>query len=230
MKKILIAFLLSLFFVVILFGARFYLLKIDNQTKFVNKLTTPTPYSYPKINNLADLESAFRNLSLENVPYNIEGLEKYNISFQNIKLLFPEISKNIKPDREIKLSVDAIKYVPGSKIWFEGGDVGSYDGCKNWLENLEIGPYKDEIESGNSCLNSVVSENSRVRKINNNIYFVNDTTNLHLLNYWVRNYQTYNLINNTILDVSIVYGEQEIDKKELKDIQDIFLEIEKLLP
>ena len=112
----------------------------------------------------------------------------------------------------------------------EGSDIGSYDGCKNWLENLKLGPYREEVKPENSCLNSMVTDNSTVRRINSNIYYVNDTTRIHLLNYWTRNYQTYNPVNNTIIDVIIVYGKQEIEPKELKDIQNIFLEIEKLLP
>jgi hypothetical protein len=230
MKKLSTWLFLSIFFVAIFIGAWFYYFKKNNQSEFVDIAATPVSYGYPKINNLDDLKNAFSYLSTEKIPYNIEGLEEYSISYQDFKLLFPEISKNIKPERIIELSVNATKYIPGTRIYFEGSDVGSYDGCKNWLESLKVGPYKEEVRPGNSCLNTMVSDNSTVRRINNNIYYVNDTTSLHLLNYWIRNYQTYNSVNNTIIDVIIVYGKQEIEPKEQKDIQNVFLEIEKLLP
>ena len=221
---------MSIFIVLIFIGACFYFFKKNNQSEFVDTPTTPISQSYPEISNLDDLENAFKYLSAEKIPYNVQNLEKYIIRFQDIRVLFPEISKNILKDRDINLYVNAVKYIPGSRIYFEGSDVGSYDGCKNWLENLKVGPYKEEVRPGNSCLNTMVSDNSIVRRINSNIYYVNDTTSLHLLNYWTRNYQTYNPVNNTIIDVIIVYGKQEIEPKELKDIQNIFIEIEKLLP
>lgn len=230
MKKIFTPVILSILFVVVLFGIWFYFLEKGRIVKFDERPITPTSYRYPEINNVIDLESAFKDLSLEKIPYNIQEREEYNISFQNIKELFPEISKNIKPDRKIELYVDAIEYIPGSRIWMEGSDVGSYDSCKNWLQNLKIGPYKNNLKPSDGCLDTVDSDSEMVKKINNNIYYVNDTTNLHLEKYWTRNYQTYNPKNNTIINVIINYGEQNIDPKELQDIQNIFLEIEKLLP
>lgn len=230
MKKIYTPVILSILFVVVLFGIWFYFLEKGRIVKFDERPITPTSYRYPEINSVKDLENAFKDLSLEKVPFNIKGSKEYNIVYKDIKELFPNISKNIKSDREIELYVDVVEYVPGSRIWMEGSDVGSYDSCKKWLQNLKVGPYKENLKPNEGCLDTTDSDYERVKKINSNIYYVNDTTNLHLEKYWTRNYQTYNLKNNTIINVIINYGEQNIDPKELQNIQNIFLEIEKLLP
>ena len=75
---------MSIFIVLIFIGACFYFLKKNNQSEFVDTPTTPISYSYPKIYDLDDLENAFKYLSAEKIPYNIQNLEEYVIRFQNL--------------------------------------------------------------------------------------------------------------------------------------------------